>query len=217
MLINEEFKKYVERTSRIRSLSSPSIGDFENADDYALRLHKNFETIGKLAKENREFLNNFFYPYLDKTSKLETSEINQLVSFSDSLINPEAGESLDLPIVSMISDKLISHAKDFGDLYQQIKQEDVQIGVIYDLMNMTLRLTAYPEISNYYRELGFKIGDFFFNVLKKENFEKIEDEECREIVITNARFSIAFYEGIENQAQKNQEQTEKTIALEPVI
>ena len=211
--MSDAFKEYIERTSKIRFLSSPSLKDIDNADDYADKLHKNFETIGKLAKENRDFLDNVFFPSLLQQSSFKESDINQLSSFSDSLINPEAGESLDLPIVSMISDKLISHAKDFGDLYQQIKQEDVQIGVIYDLMNMTLRLTAYPEISNYYRDLGFKIGDFYFNLLKKENFEKIEDEECREIVITNARFSIAFYEGIENQAQKNQEQIEKLLYM----
>ena len=162
--MSDAFKEYIERTSKIRFLSSPSLKDIDNADDYADKLHKNFETIGKLAKENRDFLDNVFFPSLLQQSSFKESDINQLSSFSDSLINPEAGESLDLPIVSMISDKLISHAKDFGDLYQQIKQEDVQIGVIYDLMNMTLRLTAYPEISNYYRELGFKIGDFFFNV-----------------------------------------------------
>ncbi|MDD5928937.1 MAG: HD domain-containing protein [Spirochaetales bacterium] len=213
MLINEEFKKYVERTSRIRSLSSPSIGDFDNADDYALKLHKNFETIGKLAKENREFLNNFFYPYLDKTSKLETSEINQLVSFSDSLINPEAGECLDLPIVSIITDKLASLASEEGNIYQEIKEKDVQIGVIYDLMIITKRLTSYPEISEHYRDLGFKISEFYFDLLKKEKFEKIEDEECREIIVTNTRFSIAFYEGIKNNPNKNKEQIEKLLHM----
>lgn len=211
--MSDAFEKYIERTSTIRFLSSPSLKDIDNADDYADKLHKNFETIGKLAKENRDFLDNIFFPSLLKQASFKENDINQLSSFSDSLINPEAGESLDLPIVSMISDRLISHAKDLGDIYQEIKQEDVQIGVIYDLMNMTLRLTAYPEISNCYRELGFKIGEFYFNLLKKENFERIEDEECREIIITNARFSIAFYEGIENEPQKNKEQLEKLLYM----
>ena len=209
----DAFEKYIERTSKIRFLSSPSLKDIDNADDYADKLHKNFETIGKLAKENRDFLDNIFFPRLLKQASFKENDINQLSSFSDSLINPEAGESLDLPIVSMISDCLISHAKDLGDIYQEIKQEDVQIGVIYDLMNMTLRLTVYPEISNYYRDLGFKIGEFYFDLLKKENFERIEDEECREIIITNARFSIAFYEGIENEPQKNKEQLEKLLYM----
>ena len=212
--MNEAFQEYINRTIKIRTLSSPYLKDIDNSDEYAERLRENFKTIGILAKENRDFLDAFFYPRMGEESALKENDIGQLSSFSDLLINIEAGESLDLPIVSMISDKLISHAKEKGDVYQEIRQKDVQIGVIYDLMNMTLRLIDYPEIAIHYREIGFKIGNYYFELLKKENFQKIEDEECREIIITNARFSIVFYEGISNNPEKNQEQLEKLAFVE---
>ena len=64
--MSDVYKEYIERTSKIRFLSSPSLKDIANADDYAEKLHKNFETIGKLAKENREFLDNIFFPNILK-------------------------------------------------------------------------------------------------------------------------------------------------------
>ena len=211
--MEDAFKDYIERTSRIRELSSPSLKNITNADEYAVRLRENFETIGKLAKENRDFLDSFFYPHIENKNTLEENDVNQLMSFGDMLVNPEAGESLDLPIMSMISDRLISQSEASGDVYLEIKQKDAQIGVIYDLMNMKLRLTAYPEIADHYREVGFKIGEFYFELLKKENFPKIQDEECREIIVTNARFSIAFYEGIANNPERNKEQIEKLLYM----
>ncbi len=211
--MSDDFQKYIDRTAKIRFLSTPSLSDIENADEYAVKLRENFQIIGKLAKENREFLDSFFYPFLKKTENLNEEEINQLTSFGDFLVNPEAAESLDLPIVSLISDRLVSQASADGNLYKEIKEKDVQIGVIYDLMNMTKRLSAYPEISEHYRDLGFRLCDFYFNLLKKEKFEKIEDEECREIVVTDARFSIAFFEGIKDNPQKNQEQLDKLLYM----
>ena len=211
--MSDDFQKYIDRTAKIRFLSTPSLSDIENADEYAVKLRENFQIIGKLAKENREFLDSFFYPFLKKSENLNEEEINQLTSFGDFLVNPEAAESLDLPIVSLISDRLVSQASADGNLYKEIKEKDVQIGVIYELMNMTKRLSAYPEISEHYRDLGFRLCDFYFNLLKKEKFEKIEDEECREIVVTNARFSIAFFEGIKDNPQKNQEQLDKLLYM----
>ena len=116
--MSDDFQKYKKKKKKIRFLSTPSLSDIENADEYAVKLRENFQIIGKLAKENREFLDSFFYPFLKKSENLNEEEINQLTSFGDFLVNPEAAESLDLPIVSLISDRLVSQASADGNLYK---------------------------------------------------------------------------------------------------
>ena len=123
--MSDDFQKYIDRTAKIRFLSTPSLSDIENADEYAVKLRENFQIIGKLAKENREFLDSFFYPFLKKSENLNEEEINQLTSFGDFLVNPEAAESLDLPIVSLISDRLVSQASADGNLYKEIKEKAI--------------------------------------------------------------------------------------------
>ena len=56
MDIRKGTKKYIERMTEIRTLSSPSLDGIESADDYGRRLRENFVRIGKLAGKNRELL-----------------------------------------------------------------------------------------------------------------------------------------------------------------
>nr|MCR5338834.1 hypothetical protein [Lachnospiraceae bacterium] len=58
----EEFDRFVKRMAKIRELSSPPLYDFDDAGDYSERLKHNFETIGKLAEENRRMLEEILYP-----------------------------------------------------------------------------------------------------------------------------------------------------------
>ena len=190
------YQEYVERTEEIRTLSTPSLKDIENADDYAKKLNENFRRIGELAAANREFLDNVFYPLMRSEDPLEEEDISEIVSFGDSLIDARSSESLDLPIMSVLSERLFEDAKKSGDVLNVIHQMDARIGTLYELMNMTKRLKAYPEISEHYRALGFSAGEYFLDLLKKDRFTEIEDMECREIILTNARYSIVFFEGI---------------------
>ncbi len=203
-----EFENYIRRMEEIRRLSTPALDDISNADGYSQLLHDNFEKIGALAAENREFLDKILYPMISADS-IDDARLSELFAFSDELICAENAENLDLQMVSVVSDRLVTDAMEHDDLYEQIRSKDLQIGIYYELMNMTKRIHAYPEIADHYRQKGLQLGDYFYDLLKKENFEKIEDVECRHIVITNARYSIANFEGIENDPEANAKQLER--------
>ena len=192
----KEYRDYIERTAEIRSLSSPSLTDIDNADDYARRLRENFERIGELAALNRSFLDTVLFPLIRSNEPLKKEEIREIIDFGDLLVDARSAESIDLPIVSILLERLLSEADENGDIPGIIRRMDARIGTLYGLMNITHRLTAYPEISDRYRKLGFSVGDFFIQLLQKKRFEKIQDPECRKLVLTDARYSIVFFEGI---------------------
>ncbi|MBO4337090.1 MAG: hypothetical protein J5842_03365 [Lachnospiraceae bacterium] len=199
------YTDYIRRMEEIRRLSTPALDNINDADGYSRLLRDNFTKIGELAAINREFLDSVLYPLL-KTENMQDDDFSQLIDFTDELICAENAENVDLPIVYMVSDSLISNAIDHKDLNEQIRQYDLQIGIIYELMNMTERIGAYPEVSEKYRRHGFEIGEYFYGLLQKERFDKIDDPECRQIIVINARYSIAFFEGITGEPETNEKQ-----------
>ena len=202
------FKDYIERMETIRRLSTPSVEEIGSADEYSQVLRRNFTEIGKLAALNRDFLDNAVFPMI-ASERFGREEIEELNEFCNDLICAENAENLDLPMVTVLSDRLCADVLTGDDLYAKIEQMDIRIGVLYELTNMTGRIGAYPEISEKYRKAGFEIGDFFFSLLEKENFERIEDVQLRQVVITNARYSIAFFEGIRGDQNANAKQLER--------
>ena len=192
----QSFQGYIERTAMIRRMSSPSVEEIEDADAYGERLRDNFLRIGQLAQENRRFLDTEFYPLIHSDVPLNLSQINDLMEFGKQLINAEHVESLDLPIMSLVSERLVEEARQKRDLTDVIRQMDARISTCYELMNMTLRITAHPEIAAYYRQKGIAIAHFFYDlVMDRERFSAIDDEECRHMALTNARYGVVFYEG----------------------
>ncbi|MBR6316689.1 MAG: hypothetical protein IKR58_06790 [Lachnospiraceae bacterium] len=200
-----EYEQYIKRMEEIRRLSTPALDNIKDADGYSRLLRDNFTRIGELAAINREFLDSLLYPLL-KTDHMMDEDFSSLIEFTDELVCAESAENVDLPVVFMVSDSLISNAMEYKDLGEQIRQHDIQIGIIYELMNMTGRIRAYPEIMGGYRKKGFELGDYFFRLLQKEEFEKLDDPEVRQIVVIDARYSIAFFEGIVDDAELNEKQ-----------
>ncbi|MBQ9384463.1 MAG: HD domain-containing protein [Ruminiclostridium sp.] len=207
--MSKAYSEYIDRMAEIRRLSSPTLEEIDGADAYSTRLRQNFLKISELAALNREFLDKEFYPCIGSDEPLDDERINELTSFGELLISAECAESIDLPIMSLLSDRLVTDAEERSDIDSMIIQLDAQTGTFYELMNMTLRIRSYPAIADRYRELGFSVGLVFYEFLQKDRFAKIDDERVREIIITNARYSIAFYEGICSDAKKNREQLEK--------
>ncbi len=203
--MNDSYREYVERMAEIRRLSTPTLNEINDADEYRERLRDNFVRIGELAELNRKFLDTSFYPLMKSEENLSDERVEEMEEFGEELISPETGESLDLPIMSLLSDRLLKDAEKKGHLGSLIHLASDQIGTCYELMNMTKRIIAYPEISDHYRQRGFEMGDFFLRLLDKEKFLK-EDEECREIILMNARFSVVFFEGINGDKESNEKQ-----------
>lgn len=204
-----EFIKYAERMTEIRRLSSPDIHAFDSASDYSERLNYNFQRVGRLAAMNRKMLENDLFPILDSTELLEEALIDEMRRLNEVLLNVADSQSeftnLDLPIASLISDRLLEDLKKKDDPDELIRQMDDAIAVFYSLTSMTARIFTHPEISDAYRKKGVKLGADFIGFLDKAKFLSIKDPECRDIVLTNARFMTAFYERVNGDHRVNEQ------------
>ena len=54
--LNDQITSYVKRMQKVRLLSTPSLDDIQEADDYSRLLLDNFQKIGEYALENRRML-----------------------------------------------------------------------------------------------------------------------------------------------------------------
>ncbi len=195
--LKDAFRQYTERMSAVRRLSSPDVRQFDSADSYSERLRHNFRLIGEMAAENRKMLDEALYPILEASGQLKEGLADELNELAELLLNvggEEEFENLDLPIAAMIADRLLADANERMDLSERIRKMDAQMDVSYCMMNMTERIVANPQISMVYRDRGIALGEEFLSLLSKERFLTISDPECREIVLTDARFMTAFYE-----------------------
>ncbi|MCR5267891.1 MAG: HD domain-containing protein [Lachnospiraceae bacterium] len=192
------FNLFVERMAKIRELSSPPIYDFDDADDYIIRLKNNFETIGKLAAQNRQMLDEVLFPILNSDDALSDEMIDTLSEFSENLLSlaeeVTSYENLDLPIMTLVADRLMENSLKYGTVDEQVCCLDRALLAVYSMMNMTERIFSDPSISLSYKERGLKIGQFFLDICEKDNFLNILDPSLRELALTNARFSTSFYE-----------------------
>ena len=205
----ELYNEYIVRTAEIRRLSTPSLEEIDNADDYSRKLRSNFTRIGELAEENRQFLNDVFFPLIKSNNMLSKEQIHELMGFGNELINSEVIESLDIPVMTMLSDRLFSDADNKRDLYSKIRSLDSLMDTYCELTRMTMRIRAYPAIQSHYRDTGFEIGYFFNDLLDKDKFLQIDDMECRRLVLKDALYSIAFFDGYHSDPDLNEEQLEQ--------
>ena len=204
----QEYENYIQRMVEIRGLSSPSLAGLNRPEEYGERLRENFTQIGKMAAENREFLEETLFHILDANTPLVREEMDRLCDLAEGLLDAEELENLDLPITAMISDRLLKEAKEQGDFEAQIYQMDAQMSIYYTLMLVTLRLKEYSEIGEAYRKKGMEIGDAFLTLREPENFKAVADETCREMILTNARFYSGFFEGVNNDSEWNKKDLE---------
>ena len=197
------YDQYVERLIQIRSLSSPSLNGIDKGSEYNKRLRDNFVRIGQLAAENRAILDEYLFPLLNRDNELTEEETSEIDSFEEKLVTAENAESLDLPIAAIVSERLLHDSSKKGQMLPKLRWMDAYISVCYALMNMTSRLNEYPEIAGHYRKKGLELGELFLALREKENFQKIESPEARELILTNARFTVAFYENLAGDREAN--------------
>ena len=202
------FDEYIERLNQIRTLSSPSLDGIKNADTYSRRLRENFVKIGRLAAENRPFLEEELFPLFKSDRELSKEEVRKISDFEEKLLDAENAENIDLAIAYLLSDRLLRDAMGKDGVLPKLRRMDMQISVCYTMMNMTERLTEYPQIAGHYRRKGLDIGQIFLMLREKEEFAKIESEEARELVLTNARFLTVFFEGITGDREENEKSLE---------
>ena len=220
-MLRKEFTEYAERMAEIKRLSTPNIRKMDSADDYSLRLQENFKKIGQLASLNREMLDHDLYPLLDKESELNEELETELDNLADLLLNvggeEDEFENVDLPITLCIRDRLIQEAENKNDINLLIRRIDESIDACYSMMNMTERLSVNPKIGFKYKSQGIKLGKRIIEFLDKDIFGTITDDECKERVLSAARFTSAFYERSQNNPAENEENLELLDRITEVI
>ena len=107
--IRLNIRKYIENIEKIGVLSSPKFSFDRKIQDYIAKLRENFVEIGRLAAENREILDHYLFPVLQKEKLSDTDRILLKEAF-DALINGYTMENVDIPIATMIADKLLDDA-----------------------------------------------------------------------------------------------------------
>ena len=198
------FDQYIERLNQIRALSSPSLDGVEDAKTYSRRLRENFVQIGRLAAENRPFLEEQLYPLLKLDRKLTDEEEKEISDLEEKLLDVQDAENYDLTIAFLLSDRLFQDAVAQTHVLPKLRRMDALISVCYTMMNMTARLKEYPEIAGHYRQTGMDIGQLFLMLREKEKFAKLQDMEARDLVLTNARFVVAYFENATGDSEINE-------------
>ncbi|MCR5250585.1 MAG: HD domain-containing protein [Lachnospiraceae bacterium] len=196
--IRESFRQYAERIATIRRLSSPSIKQDDSAETYCTHLQENFKKIGDLAAINRQMLDRELYPLLNSPETLDSHLVEDLNDLADILLSLAAetddGDNLDLPISSLIIDRLLVDADRKNDVTNRIRRMDSEATTCYAMINMTSRITSNPSLCKVYTEKGLALGEEFLCMLDKDFFLSIPDVEMRMLVLTNARFMACFFE-----------------------
>lgn len=192
---NQTNTEFISRLEKIRRLSSPSLEGIDDARLYSELLRKNFTCIGLLSVENRSFLDTELFPVLYSTEQLSQAQTDELIALSEALLSATNVENLDLPIVSLISDRLLKDAATQGDSAATIRRLDMRMDACYALMLMLGRVHTCPQIGNRFREEGLAIGRRFLEFLEPAKFQAL-DPDSRETVLTDARYLAVFYEGI---------------------
>ena len=186
---------FIRRLEGIRRLSSPSLEGIDDANLYSEQLRENFIRIGRLSTENRDFLDSELFPILFSQQPLSDAQTDELIALSESLLSATNVENLDLPIVSLVSDRLLRDTAEHDDTAAAVRRLDMRMDTCYALMLMLGRVRACPQIADRFRQEGLAIGRRFLDLLAPEQFEAL-DAECREIVLTDVRYMAVFYEGV---------------------
>lgn len=104
--LNDQFTAYVKRMQKVRLLSTPSLDDINEADDYSRLLLENFRKIGEYALENRRMLDEVLFPLLKLDRPLSDQEVDRLRELSTLLVDGEMSMEIDLHLSELIDDCL---------------------------------------------------------------------------------------------------------------
>lgn len=191
---SEQLQRYSELTSWIRELSSPQLKDTDDAELYRLTLIRNFTRIGELSRLNRDILDDYYYPLLQSEDPLSEESIEAMRQFARTLLNAYKMETLDLPMIYLQSGRLLKDAERKADTGMILRALDDVVISAYTMMHMTYRLTPCFDVCFKYRDIGFAAAERILEHLPPERFEKLPDEETKEIVLINSRYIGTLFE-----------------------
>ena len=197
MIDIEEFtynlKGYVDRMIKIRSLSSPEVLGISNAEAYSAVLLENFKNIGVMAEKNRELISDIINPILSSVDPLDPKVIKAVEKLNEELLDASEVEMIDLPLATLLTDRLLQDADMKEDIDYRIKMLDKEIENSYLMIMMTKKVISDPRIVEHYRKKGIEALRQLLVFLDKERFLELS-EESRETIVANARYGVALYE-----------------------
>ena len=203
--LNSSLKEYVDRMIRIRYLSSPDLHGVPNAEAYSEVLLENFRNIGGLAQQNRKLISEIIDPILNVPEPLDADTIAAVEKLNERLLNASALDNIDLPLVSLLTDRLLLDAEMKGDHDYRIRILDKVIENSYHLINTTKRVISDPGIAESHRQKGIAALEELMEYLDRDRFLALTPES-RGIVMTNARYGIGLYEYPSSQGGDRTEQ-----------
>ncbi len=136
-------------------------------------------------------------PLLESAKPLDDDTVRVIQDTNDDLLNAEELESIDLPIASLLTDRLYDDACAKDDQEYQIQMLDKQIEINYLLVNMTKRISSFGDIPKTFRKRGMDALSKLLEYLDKDKFLALSDES-REIVLTDSRYGAALYENMDS-------------------
>ena len=147
--LNDQFTSYVKRMQKVRLLSTPSLDDIKEADDYSRLLLENFRKIGEYALENRRMLDEVLFPLLKLDRPLSEKEVERLRELSRLLVDGEMSTEIDLHLSELIDDCLYQE-EDIRLDAQNGNEEDaeVQIGLLQRRLDVAYARLTYSGRSN---------------------------------------------------------------------
>ncbi len=187
-----ELISYAQRMRKIRVLSAPKIDDITTAGAYRRVLSENFKHIGELAGENRRVIEEIINPVIFSEEELSEETIEWINALNDNLMDAWTHDNIDLPIMAMLSERLMKDAAKKGELSYLIHRLDEEIIACVALVVQTRRIVSRPFITEEVRRRGLKALEEIITFLDHDKFLEL-DEECRELVLINSRYGDGLF------------------------
>ncbi len=194
--MREEFKRYLENTIRIRSLSVPKVRDAVGVDEYGVLFQDDYLAIAELAEENSRILNEELFPYLKEDERLGEDIRRELSEFADAFSDIVNMDDADPFLHLKISEKLLNECRRCGGSADElVMQLDRVVSCAYTVVTMTNRIVNKPELSDRYRDMGIDNANELLSFLEHEKFKSLKTAESRRILMIDSRYVMLLYSG----------------------
>ena len=167
---------YVRRMSYIRTLSSPTISELENAGDYSSKLRENFDRIGDLAAENKRALEDVIFPFTQSDEPLSDEEIAFIRELNESMADEKVADNLDKVVISLINDRLMRDAQSKGDISYLLHELHSRVVVCHTFLTITGRISNNKAISEDFRYRGLEAAQKAMEYLEPDKFDELPDD-----------------------------------------
>ena len=214
--LNDQFTSYVKRMQKVRLLSTPSLDDIQEADDYSRLLLDNFQKIGEYALENRRMLDEILFPLLKLDRPLSEKEVERLRELSRLLVDGEMSTEIDLHLSELIDDclyqeediRLDANNGNEEDAEIQIRLLQRRLDVAYARLTFSGRSS--PAEWRKLLEDGLAYYEEALVFLSKSVFSKLSDDARENVIMMvingtamlNTRPNASGSENLELSAQQ---------------